>query len=263
MRSSWGVGACVLLLALLVAGAAGAEPTGGPGGPVPFSRQQFHKALRESGEDALGGGDSLEAFNRRVFAFNRFAVDQVVDPMSRTLGEWLPDPVKTAGHNVYSNLVEPEFIVTNLMVDDHRQALISTQRFLINSTVGLGGIFDPASRLGLERREVEMAEGLCATGVLPGPYVVLPLIGPTNVTSAGLVTGFFAVEWWLLSWISTTLATADLVVDISASAASLRYARDLPNDRATDPYEAQRAEYRDYIRRGCLSPRPSQTALAR
>ncbi len=225
-------------------------------GPAPFSRRQFYEALRESGEAVSIEEDSLEAFNRRVFGFNRFVVDTVVNPTADVLGEWLPGPVKTAGHNVYSNLIEPEFIVTNLMADDHRQALISTQRFLINSTVGLGGIFDPASQLGLRRREVEFAEGLCAAGLSPGSYVVLPLIGPTNTTSAGLVAGFFAVEWWLLSWISPAVATADLVIDLSASAASLRYARDLPADGGgVEPYQAQRADYHDYIRKGCAVPR--------
>lgn len=232
-----------ILLALLTLAAAPAEA-------APFSRHDFYRSLREADVD-VPEHPVLEAFNRQVFAFNRAAVVYVIDPVAGVLDTWLPDPVKTAGGNVYDNLVEPEFIVTNLMADDHRQAGISAQRFLINSTVGIAGVFDPASRLGLERREIEFAEGLCAAGVLPGSYVVLPLIGPTNVTSAGLLSGFFAAEWWLLSLVSPALATADLVVDLSASAASLRYARDIP-DAVGDPYAHQRTEYRAYLRDGCL-----------
>lgn len=251
------MGLLALIVPLALADAAVAAPDVDV---APFSRRQFHSALRDAGS-TVDQDSSLESFNRHVFGFNRFAVTHVVEPMASTLDAWLPDAVKTAGHNVYSNLIEPEFIVTNLMVDDGRQAMISTQRFLINSTVGLGGIFDPASGLGLERREVEMAEGLCSVGVAPGPYVVLPLVGPTNVTSAGLVAGFFAVEWYLLSWISPAVATADLVIDLSASAASLRYARDLPEDRTTDPYLVQRAAYRDYLHKGCVIPRPLLATL--
>lgn len=257
---SWLCAGLFVSAALLASGGAAASV----GGSVPFSRQNFYKELRESGDVAGTGEDTLEAFNRRMFEFNKFTVDKIIAPSAQALDEWLPASVKTAGHNVYSNLVEPEFIVTNLMADNPEQAALSAQRFLINSTVGLAGIFDPATELGLHRREVEFTEGLCSAGISPGSYIVLPLIGPTNVTSSGLVAGFFAVEWWLLSWVSPIVATADLVIDLSASAASLRYARDLPSDGVDDPYLAQRDDYHAYIRKGCAVPgRPPQTALAR
>ncbi len=195
--------------------------------------------------------DPLEAFNRAMFDFNNRVTDTVIQPLSNTLAAWIPASVRQAGGNVYANLTEPEFIVTNLFSGRNADAGLSAERFAVNSTLGLGGLFDPATGLGLVRRETEFGESLCAAGVPAGPYLVLPLIGPTNVASAGLLTGFFAVEWYALSLISTLLATADLVVDLSASAASLRHVADQPDMAQLDPYQIQRADYLDYLKKGC------------
>ncbi len=195
--------------------------------------------------------DPLESFNRVMFDFNTLATDTVIGPVAGALAAWVPQPVRQAGNNVYANLTEPEFIVTNLFSGRNADAGLSASRFVVNSTLGIGGLFDPATGLGLVRRETEFGESLCAAGVPTGPYLVLPLIGPTNVASAGLLTGFFAVEWYALSLISTLLATADLVVDISASAASLRHVADQPDRTQLDPYQLQRADYLQYLKKGC------------
>lgn len=249
--------AAVLLIGLTIPGAAGAEP---------FSLARFQADLRAEPVAAKrpapavrkAPDDPHEAVNRRVFAFNGFVARNVIDPTAWVLDVSLPEMVKQAGRNVYSNLIEPEFLVTNLMVGDNKAAGVSAARFGINSTVGLLGVWDPASRLGLVRKEVEFTEGLCATGLKPGDFVVLPLVGPTSATSALLVTGFFAVEWFLLAQISPVIATADLVIDLSASAASLRYARDVPDGESKDPYAIQRADYKAYLDRGC----PAKTKVA-
>lgn len=213
-------------------------------------------------------GDPHEAINRKVFAFNAYVVQNMVEPTAWALDVGLPELVKQAGRNVYSNLIEPEFFVTNLMVGDNGAAGVSAARFGINSTVGILGIWDPARHMGLERKEVEFTEGLCATGVKPGDFIVLPLIGPTSANSAGLLAGFFAVEWFLLAQISPVIATADLVIDLSASAASLRYARDVPDGESKDPYAIQRADYKAYLDHGCpakpqIAARLSQTVESR
>ncbi len=191
--------------------------------------------------------DPHESFNREMFGFNVWLVNSVVNPMANLFESALPELIRQAGHNLYENMIEPEFIVTNLFIGDNHAALVSTKRFLINSTVGVAGLWDPAKQLGYQRTETEFTESLCTAGLDPGNYVVLPVVGPVSSDSAMLLTGFFAVEWYLLSHISQTLATIDLVVDISASAASLRYARDVPTSDTKDPYLMQRADYQNYL----------------
>ncbi len=122
---------------------------------------------------------------------------------------------------------------------------------MINSTVGIAGLFDVATPLGLARQTGDFGEAMCAAGVPPGPYVVLPLVGPANVNSAGLLAGGVAVEVYLLSFISTTLAFADFVfIDVGGSAAALRYATDIPP--GADGYSVQRGEYEGYIKAACI-----------
>ena len=200
---------------------------------------------------ARANADPLEEFNRSMFAFNNQVVDHVIDTLSGLVRDWVPPPVREAGARFYDNLTEPEFIVTNLFSGHNADAGVSASRFAINTTLGVAGIFDPATEMGFVRRETEFGEAMCNLGVATQPFVVLPLIGPANVWSAGLLTGFFAVEWYALSLISSLLATADLVVDISASAASLRHAADQPDMAARDPYDIQRADYLKYIEKGC------------
>ncbi len=193
----------------------------------------------------------LEGFNRRIFAFNSFVAREVIEPTGETLDANLPHSVKEAGRNFYSNIIELEFFVTNAMTSDFNAAGISAARFTVNTTIGVLGLWDPASKMGLARKEVEFTEGLCAVGMKPGEFIVLPLVGPTSANTALLLGGFFAVEWWALSLLSPTLATIDLVTDLVVAAASLRYVGDVPDGESQDPYTIQRAEYRSYIAKGC------------
>jgi phospholipid-binding lipoprotein MlaA len=198
-------------------------------------------------------GDPYETFNRQVFTFNAWLVHDVVNPAADWLGWILPLPIQQAGYNVYNNLTEPEFIVTNLFDSNPEGALRSGQRFLINSTLGIVGIWDVATWMGYQRREVEFIESLCSAGLDPGAFIVLPAVGPASVYPAALLTGFFAVEWYALAFISSTLATADLVVDLSASAASLRHTRDVPGAQTPDPYVVQREEFMRYLETHCAN----------
>ena len=200
---------------------------------------------------ARAGDDPLEAFNRGVFGFNNAVIDHVIAPASDAFAAWIPDRVRRAGGSVYANLTEPEFMVTNLLAGNHSDAAVSFGRFAVNSTVGVAGLYDPASALGLVRRETEFGEALCRAGVPTEPYLVLPLAGPGNAWSAGLLTGFIVGGWYLLSMISPVLATADLVLDLSASAASLRHASDQPDKSGLDSYLTQKADYRRYLDKGC------------
>lgn len=200
--------------------------------------------------------DPHEAINRQIFDFNVWLVHEVVDPVANWLGATLPTPMQQAGHNVYNNLVEPEFIVTNVFAGNSEGAKTSGKRFLINTTLGIAGLWDAASWLGYERNEVEFIESLCAANLNPGEYLVLPAVGPANTYAAASVAGFFAVEWYLLAYVSSTLATADLIVDISASAASLRYTRDVPDSSTADPYQIQREAFFRYRDTHCGKPEP-------
>lgn len=159
---------------------------------------------------------------------------------------------------MYENLVEPEFILSNLLVGDRDAALVSGKRFLINSTLGLLGAWDAAGWLGHERQETGFVGSLCTAGLSPD-HVVLPAVGAGQWSCDPADQGdSCALEWYALAYLSSTLATADLVVDLSASAASLRDIRNLPEAGLADPYQIQRDQYLRYLHTACTT----STALA-
>ena len=125
---------------------------------------------------------------------------RLIEPLAATTEQTLPELLRQAGVNVYANLTEPEFVVTNLMAGHLDDAGAAAGRFVVNSTLGLAGVFDPATALGLSRRPTEFGEALCALGVPTEPYLVLPLIGPTNAWSAGILTGFIVGGWYGLNF---------------------------------------------------------------
>ena len=197
--------------------------------------------------------DVLEPLNRALFGFNSTVVDYVVDPLASGLGAVTPPLIQRLGSNLYENISEPEFVFTNLLAGHPWDAAVSVGRFAVNSTLGLGGLFDAATPLGLKRRVTEVSEAMCRVGIPPGPYLVLPLIGPTNVFSGGVLGAALAAEWYALSLVSAALAAGDAVFDVSVSVASLRHVRDLPEDQSHDPYTVQQKAFWDYVKSGCAS----------
>ncbi len=121
--------------------------------------------------------DPLEPLNRGVFQFNNWIVDHVMQPAGAWGSANLPDDVRAAALNAYSNLSEPEFILTNLFQGNFRDAFISTERIVVNTTAGLAGIYDPATRWGLVARRPEFGEAVCSLHVPPGAYLQVPLVG--------------------------------------------------------------------------------------
>ena len=102
----------------------------------------------------------------------------------------LPDPVEEGIDNFFNNLAEPGIVINDLLQGKLVQAASDTGRFLVNSTVGVLGLFDVGSRIGLPKHRESLGQTLGVWGIGEGPFVMLPLFGPNNARSA---TGF-AVE---------------------------------------------------------------------
>lgn len=125
--------------------------------------------------------DPWQGFNRSVFEFNETLDEYVAKPVALGYQAVTPDFVDTGISNFFSNLEDVLIIVNDVFQLKPIQALSDTGRFLINSTVGVFGFFDVASHIGLEKHNEDLGQTLGYWGVGSGPYVVLPVLGPSNL----------------------------------------------------------------------------------
>jgi len=125
--------------------------------------------------------DPLECINRPIFEFNMTLDEYILEPAARGYNWLLPNPVKNGISNFFDNLRYPILLVSDLVQFKFTQMGIHTGRFLINSTIGIVGIFDVAEDWGLEPHTEDFGTALGYYGVEPGPYLMIPFIGPTNV----------------------------------------------------------------------------------
>ena len=127
--------------------------------------------------------DCFEGLNRGIFAFNQ-ALDQIiVEPLAKGY-RYLPSPVRSGTSNFLNNLSLVVTIPNNILQGDFSMAGKNAARFAVNSTVGILGLFDPASKIGLNDYEKEdYGQTLGTWGIGEGCYLVLPVLGPSTVLS--------------------------------------------------------------------------------
>ena len=131
--------------------------------------------------------DPFESVNRAVFTFNENADEYVIKPVAEAYQFVLPDFVRTGVTNFFSNIGDVFVAVNNLLQGKPGNAANDIGRFLVNSTIGILGLFDVATDAGLEKNKEDFGQTLGVWGVPSGPYVVLPLFGPSSVRdTAGL-----------------------------------------------------------------------------
>lgn len=137
--------------------------------------------------------DPWEGFNRKIHNFNDAADRWVMKPVASGYVTITPDPVERGVSNFFDNLLEIRNVLNEVLQGKWKQAGKDTGRFLVNSTIGIVGIFDVAQYMKLERSEGEdFGQTLAVWGVDSGPYVVLPFLGPSTLRD----TAALPVDWY-------------------------------------------------------------------
>ena len=132
--------------------------------------------------------DPWETTNRRIFRFNDFFDTVLVRPVAVVYSNGLPRVVRQGIGNFFSNIDDINVFVNDLLQLKFDDALTDSGRFLLNTTVGIAGIMDVASGLGLEKNEEDFGQTLGRWNIPPGPYVMLPALGPSSLRDAlGLI----------------------------------------------------------------------------
>lgn len=135
---------------------------------------------QEAGETA--NPDPWQGFNRAMFNFNDRIDRWLLKPAARGYKAVMPDPLETGVANIFSNVLEVPNVINGVLQGDFKGAGYDTGRLLVNTTLGIGGLLDVAKHMNLPADDREdFGQTLAVWGVGQGPYVVLPLLGPSTV----------------------------------------------------------------------------------
>ena len=140
--------------------------------------------------------DPFEEINRKTYAFNEKLDEILVKPIAETYSK-APPKVKIGVTNFFNNLEEVDTFINQLLQGKPKKSLNDLTRFIINTTIGLGGFIDVASRMGLQRHEEDFGQTLAVWGVSEGPYIMLPFLGPSTLrdTVSRPVSSFLSVSF--------------------------------------------------------------------
>lgn len=144
--------------------------------------------------------DPWEGANRKIYWANDVADRAVLKPLAKGYEWLLPEFVRRHIHNVFRNVGTPSVAVNQLLQGKPRPAASDTTRFLINTTLGIAGLFDVATAVGVDIHDEDFGQTLSVWGVRDGPFLVIPFRGPATTTHAvGIVVEAFANPFQLIS----------------------------------------------------------------
>lgn len=210
------------------------------------------KTEQQAAENTAMGDprDPLEDYNRPLWDFNYDILDKhILRPTTVGYMKVMPKPARQGLKNMADNIGEPASAVNGLLQAKPGSAAISTGRFLVNSTVGLLGLFDVASRIGLEAQDEDFSQTMAVWGIGAGPYLMIPGIGPS--TPRQLVGGVVDNLYFPAKLLNTPLAITRYVIEALDGREQLMSVEQLLNE-SLDPYAFiresyfQRLEYKIY-----------------
>jgi phospholipid-binding lipoprotein MlaA len=185
--------------------------------------------------------DPLESSNRAVDGFNRSVDHSVIRPVARAYRESVPQPVQTGVGNFFGNLGDAWSAVNSLLQFNPDPAARDGMRFAMNTVFGGLGLMDLASKAGIERQKEDFGVTLARWGVPPGPYLVLPLLGPSTLRDAAALPAD-----WIGNPLSHVAPMADRAALVAGQAVETRVKLlpvDPVLDSALDPYTFMRDAY--------------------
>ncbi|QLF92262.1 VacJ family lipoprotein [Pseudomonas sp. ABC1] len=203
-----------------------------------LDQREFERATLR----ALKIHDPFESFNRRLYHFN-YRLDQwVMLPTVRGYQTVTPRFVRTGVSNFFNNLGEISNLSNSLLQGKGTRAMNATARLLFNSIIGVGGLWDPATRMGLVRQSEDFGQTLGFYGVPAGPYLILPALGPSNARdTVGRVTDF-AVERQI-DYLNYAQASGESLPLTGLRLVDIRYSTPFRYGQLNSPFEYEKLRY--------------------
>ncbi len=199
-------------------------------------------------EKSAASPDPIEPANRAFFSFNEGLDKHLIKPIAEGYVSITPAPVRSAVTNFFNNLAYLNVVLHSFLQGKFSQGFSDAGRFVMNSTLGIGGLFDVATDAGLERHQEDFGQTLATWGVDRGSYLYLPVRGPNTVRNLpDIATSLFTNPAFYISGAVLFPVTALNVINIRANLLDATAIRD---EAAVDPYSFTREAYlqqREYL----------------
>lgn len=233
LRRLSGANSVAMLAALLLALSAGA------------ARAQDDVDPYEAELSSAEISDPLEGANRGIFVFNDFLDRYALEPVSKGWDFVLPDVVERSLKRAVWNFRFPVVFVNDLLQFKPKEAGIDLARFVINSSIGIGGLMDPAEKFGLARNAEDFGQTLGVWGLPAGPYLMIPFLGPANLRDGiGLIVDSLTnPASWFLPFVATVSVTG---VDVINSRSLIGETIENEREASLDWYASVRSAYSQY-----------------
>jgi phospholipid-binding lipoprotein MlaA len=186
--------------------------------------------------------DPIEPVNRKSYAFNDALDRHVLKPVAATYIRVTPQPVRTAFVHFFDNVAYLNVILNDFLQGKVKQGFSDSGRFVVNTTIGVLGLFDPATGMGLPAHDEDLGQTFAVWGTPQGAYLVLPFFGPDtvrNTPNLGLATVTNLLFYIGNPWVSIPLG----VLDIISTRAQANAALEMVQQAALDPYIFVREGY--------------------
>ncbi len=181
--------------------------------------------------------DPYESFNRKMFSFNDSVDDYVAEPISSAYKWITPQFMQTGVFNFFNNMKNVNVVINDVLQAKFNQSAQDTGRLAINSTLGLGGLFDVAKHVGWEQNEEDFEQTLAVWGVPQGSYLVLPILGPSS--ARGIPGAVFDTAANPVSYIGMPVQLLSMLNARASAEGALKFI----DEAALDPYVFTRESF--------------------
>ncbi len=207
-----------------------------------FNEHQGQHEFERATLEALHISDPFEQWNRRVYHFN-YRFDQwVFLPVVKGYTKVTPHFVRTGVSSFFSNLGEIPTLANSLLQLKGHRAMETTARILFNTIFGIGGLWDPATKMGLKKNTEDFGQTLGYYGVAPGPYMMLPFLGPSNIRDTGGLVADFSLEN-SVNWLHMTSESRRSPEIFGLKIVDQRYITKLRYGQLNSPFEYEKIRY--------------------
>lgn len=215
------LGFVVVLLGLSICLAAPSFADIADDGPDPLFDDLFDEDFDESPAQYP---DPIESANRGIFAFNRQVDKWILDPVTKAYRYVVPKPVRVALSRAFINLGSTKTIVNDFLQLEWEDATVSTTRLVLNTTIGIAGLFDVAAKIGLNGHNSDFGQTLALSGVPSGPYLVIPVLGPATVRDGlgTVIDGFFQPTYYIIGPANLLIGPTEILLYTGTSGISTR-----------------------------------------